>query len=138
MKSHPEEGYKIMKNIPAIKDFLPGMYMHHEMINGKGYPQGLSDEEIPLQAKIVSVADAFDAITIDRPYQKAMSLPDALERIQSFVGTRYDKEVVDALIQACADGQISVGRVKLRSYEKPENLPSASVIVSSSDSNLLN
>ena len=118
MKSHPQQGYKIMKNIPAMKEFLPGMYMHHEMVNGKGYPQGLKDEEIPLQAKIVSVADTFDAMTIDRPYQKGMKLPDALERIKSFVGTRYDLKVVDALIRACADGQIGVGTVKLRNHSQ--------------------
>jgi HAMP domain-containing protein len=77
MKTHPQKGYKIMSQIPAMKDFLPGMYMHHEMVNGKGYPQGLTDEQIPLQAKIVSVADTFDAMTIDRPYSKGMLLPDA-------------------------------------------------------------
>lgn len=118
MKTHPQQGYKIMKNIPAMKEFLPGMYMHHEMVNGKGYPQGLEDEEIPLQGKIVSVADTFDAMTIDRPYQKGMCLEDALETIKSFVGTRYDLRVVDALIRACADGQIGVGRVQLKSFNK--------------------
>jgi HD-GYP domain-containing protein (c-di-GMP phosphodiesterase class II) len=118
MKTHPQQGYKIMKNIPAMKEFLPGMYMHHEMVNGEGYPQGLKDEEIPLQAKIVSVADTFDAMTIDRPYQKGMGLEDALERIKTFVGTRYDLKVVDALIKACAEGQIGVGRVKLKTFEK--------------------
>ncbi len=117
MKTHPQAGYKIMKNIPAMKDFLPGMYMHHEMVNGKGYPQGLSDDEIPLQAKIVSVADTFDAMTIDRPYQKGMELGAALDRIKEFVGTRYDIKVVDALIRACADGQIGVGRVKLKNFK---------------------
>lgn len=123
MKTHPQAGYKIMKNIPAMKDFLPGMYMHHEMVNGKGYPQGLSDDEIPLQAKIVSVADTFDAMTIDRPYQKGMELGAALDRIKEFVGTRYDIHVVDALIRACAEGQIGVGRVKLNNFKtkpKPE------------------
>ncbi len=120
MKTHPQEGYKIMKNIPAMAEFLPGMYMHHEMVNGMGYPQGLSDEEIPLQAKIVSVADTFDAMTIDRPYQKGMDLPEAIERIKTFVGTRYDIHVVNALIEACADGQIGVGRVKLNNH-KPGN-----------------
>lgn len=116
MKTHPQAGYKIMKNIPAMKDFLPGMYMHHEMVNGKGYPQGLEDDEIPLQAKIVSVADTFDAMTIDRPYQKGMELGAALDRIKEFVGTRYDIMVVDALIKACAEGQIGVGRVKLKKF----------------------
>lgn len=120
MKTHPQQGYKIMKNIPAMKEFLPGMYMHHEMVNGKGYPQGLEDEQIPLQAKIVSVADTFDAMTIDRPYQKGMDLPDAIERIKSFVGTRYDLRVVDALISACADGQIGVGRVQLKNFKEAD------------------
>ncbi|MET0753432.1 MAG: HD domain-containing phosphohydrolase, partial [Pyrinomonadaceae bacterium] len=117
MKSHPKAGFKIMSQIPAMKEFLPGMYMHHEMVNGEGYPQGLKGEEIPLQAKIVSVADTFDAMTIDRPYSKGMTLPDALDRIKSFVGTRYDGKVVEALVQACADGQIGIGTVKLKSIK---------------------
>jgi len=118
MKTHPQQGYKIMKNIPAMEEFLPGMYMHHEMVNGKGYPQGLKDEEIPLQAKIVSVADTFDAMTIDRPYSKGMNLKQALEIIESYVGVRYDAKVVAALRQACADGQIGVGRVKLKEFNR--------------------
>jgi HD-GYP domain-containing protein (c-di-GMP phosphodiesterase class II) len=112
MKTHPVKGYKIMSQIPAMKDFLPGMYMHHEMVNGKGYPQGLTDEQIPLQAKIVSVADTFDAMTIDRPYQKGMLLPDALKTIKTFVGTRYDAEVVEALIRGCEAGEIGQGVVR--------------------------
>jgi HD-GYP domain-containing protein (c-di-GMP phosphodiesterase class II) len=110
-----------MSQIPAMKEFLPGMYMHHEMVNGQGYPQGLKGNEIPLQAKIVSVADTFDAMTIDRPYSKGMNLPDALDRIRSFVGTRYDGKVVEALVEACADGQIGIGTVRLNPKFKTEN-----------------
>jgi HD-GYP domain-containing protein (c-di-GMP phosphodiesterase class II) len=106
MKTHPQRGFKIMSQIPAMKEFLPGMYMHHEMVNGEGYPQGLRDDQIPLQAKIVSVADTFDAMTTDRPYQKGMNLDDALNRIRSFVGTRYDGKVVEALVHACAEGSV--------------------------------
>lgn len=112
MKTHPVRGYKIMSQIPAMKDFLPGMYMHHEMVNGKGYPQGLTDEQIPLQAKIVSVADTFDAMTIDRPYSKGMLLPEALKRIGEFVGTRYDAKVVEALVRGCESGDIGRGVVQ--------------------------
>jgi HD-GYP domain-containing protein (c-di-GMP phosphodiesterase class II) len=112
MKTHPQKGYKIMSQIPAMKEFLPGMYMHHEMVNGQGYPQGLTDKEIPLQAKIVSVADTFDAMTIDRPYQKGMLLPEALEKIKSMVGTRYDGGVVSALIRGCDAGEIGQGVVR--------------------------
>jgi HD-GYP domain-containing protein (c-di-GMP phosphodiesterase class II) len=112
MKTHPQKGYKIMSQIPAMKEFLPGMYMHHEMVNGQGYPQGLTDKQIPLQAKIVSVADTFDAMTIDRPYQKGMLLPEALQRIKDLVGTRYDASVVNALIRGCDAGEIGQGVVR--------------------------
>ena len=113
MKSHPQKGYKIMSQIPAMKEFLDGMYMHHEMINGEGYPQKLKGDEITLMARIVAVADTFDAMTTDRPYQKAMTLDAAVKRIESFVGTRYDEKVVAALVAACNEGQIQPGRVKL-------------------------
>jgi len=113
MKTHPQKGFKIMSQIPAMKDFLPGMYMHHEMMDGRGYPQGLKGDEIPMQARIVSVADTFDAMTTDRPYQKGMNLEDALSRIKTFIGTRYDGHVVAALVEACEAGQIAPGRARL-------------------------
>ncbi|HAF16420.1 MAG TPA: hypothetical protein DCK93_04845 [Blastocatellia bacterium] len=121
MKQHPQKGYKIMSQIRAMKEFLPGMYMHHEMVNGQGYPQGLKGEQIPLMAKIVAVADTFDAMTTDRPYQQAMKFEDAVKRIESFVGTRYDPAVVTAFVQACDEGQIRPGSVKLKSRTAPEN-----------------
>jgi HD-GYP domain-containing protein (c-di-GMP phosphodiesterase class II) len=109
MKTHPQKGFKIMSQIPAMRDFLPGMYMHHEMINGEGYPQGLRGEQIPMQARIVSVADTFDAMTTERPYQRAMELAAALTRLKSFVGTRYDARVVAAFVAACEAGKIRPG-----------------------------
>jgi len=126
MKGHPQKGYKIMSQIPAMKEFLSGMYMHHEMVNGKGYPQGLKGDEIPLMGKIVAVADTFDAMTTDRPYQKAFKFEEALARIESFVGTRYDPAVVAALSEACREGQIRPGVVKLKkpqSVAKPPENP---------------
>jgi putative nucleotidyltransferase with HDIG domain len=125
MKQHPQKGYKIMSQIRAMKEFLPGMYMHHEMVNGQGYPQGLKGDEIPLMAKVVAVADTFDAMTTDRPYQQAMKFEDAVARIQSFVGTRYDAVVVSAFVEACEDGQIRPGSVKLKSRTAPETKISA-------------
>ncbi|MDT7540950.1 MAG: hypothetical protein QOE33_854 [Acidobacteriota bacterium] len=123
MKGHPQKGFKIMSQIPAMRDFLPGMYMHHEMINGQGYPQGLKGEDIPMQARIVSVADTFDAMTTDRPYQKAMNLDEALARIKAFVGTRYDERVVGALIEACEQGQVAPGRARLRPRMPKASMP---------------
>ena len=120
MKLHPQKGYKIMSQIPAMKEFLPGMYMHHEMVNGMGYPQGLTGDQIPLMGLIVAVADTFDAMTTDRPYQKAMKFEDAVERIRSFVGTRYDASVVAAFTEACEDGQIRPGSVRLKKRASAE------------------
>jgi HD-GYP domain-containing protein (c-di-GMP phosphodiesterase class II) len=114
MKTHPQRGYKIMSQIPAMEEFLPGMYMHHEMVNGCGYPRGLKGEQIPLQAKIVSVADTFDAMTIDRPYQKALRLEDALDRISDYINVRYDPAVVEALKVACKAGEVANGIVRQR------------------------
>lgn len=112
MKTHPMKGYKIMSQIPAMEPYLPGMVMHHEMVNGKGYPKGLTGDQIPLQAKIVSVADTFDAMTIDRPYSKGMELQPALERLRSFIGTRYQSDVVEALVDACNAGEVANGIVR--------------------------
>jgi HD-GYP domain-containing protein (c-di-GMP phosphodiesterase class II) len=132
MKQHPQKGYKIMSQIRAMKEFLPGMYMHHEMVNGQGYPQGLKGDEIPLMAKIVAVADTFDAMTTDRPYQQAMKFEDAIMRIQSFVGTRYDPGVVSAFVEACEEGQIRPGSVKLKSRTAPETKAPAPSLETSS------
>jgi HD-GYP domain-containing protein (c-di-GMP phosphodiesterase class II) len=134
MKTHPVKGYKIMSQIPAMKEFLPGMYMHHEMVNGQGYPQGLVGEQIPLQGKIVSVADTFDAMTIDRPYSKGMLLNDALDRIRQLVGTRYDGAVVEALIRGCNSGDIGRGVVQSMantSGEKSVNVGVAKTLIES-------
>jgi HD-GYP domain-containing protein (c-di-GMP phosphodiesterase class II) len=113
MRTHPQKGYKIMSQIPAMRDFLPGMYMHHEMINGEGYPQRLKGDEIPMQARVVSVADTFDAMTTERPYQRAMDLETALTRLKSLVGTRYDGRVVAAFIAACEAGKIRPGVMRV-------------------------
>lgn len=133
MKQHPQKGYKIMSQIAAMKQYLPGMYMHHEMVNGQGYPQGLKGDEIPLMAKIVAVADTFDAMTTDRPYQKAMEFEDAVKRIQSFEGTRYDGTVVLAFVQACEEGQIRPGSVKLKKRNPPESRMPVQSVQSKSD-----
>lgn len=129
MKTHPQKGYKIMSQIPAMKDFLPGMYMHHEMVNGKGYPQGLHGDQIPLQAKIVSVADTFDAMTIDRPYQKGMELGAALERLRSFVGTRYQSDVVEALIEACKVGEVGQGIIRQLAEKRAAEADSEDILL---------
>src|ERR1044072_9439159 len=88
------------------------MSMHYETGDGKSYPQGLKSDEIALMGKIVAVADTFDAMTTDRPYQKAMKFEDAVMRIESFVNTRYDEKIVAAFTAACRDGHIRPSSVR--------------------------
>ena len=104
MKAHPSKGAAIMEAIPQMADIIPGMKWHHEKWEGGGYPDGLKGEEIPLQARIVAVADAFDAMTTTRPYQKAMEVSYVLERLRDMSQKRFDGAVVEALARSHAKG----------------------------------
>jgi putative nucleotidyltransferase with HDIG domain len=104
MKAHPVKGAAIMEAIPQMADIIPGMKYHHEKWEGGGYPDGLKGEEIPLQARIVAVADAFDAMTTTRPYQKAMEVSYVLERLRDMSQKRFDGAVVEALARSHAKG----------------------------------
>jgi HD-GYP domain-containing protein (c-di-GMP phosphodiesterase class II) len=95
-----------MSAIPQLSDVVPGMKHHHEKWEGGGYPDGLKGEEIPLLARIVSVADTFDAMTTTRPYQKAMEITYVVNRIQSLAGTRFDKRITDVLLKAHQNGDL--------------------------------
>lgn len=108
MKGHPEKGAAIMGAIAQLTDVIPGMKYHHEKWSGGGYPEGLSGEEIPMQARIVAIADTFDAMTTNRPYQKAMELNYVVEKIVSFAGSRFDPRVCDAFVRAVKLGEIQI------------------------------
>ncbi len=100
MRRHPEAGARIIKPVKFLKDVADMVRYHQERYDGKGYPKGLRGEEIPLVARIISVADAFDAITSDRPYRKARSVAEAMEEIKKHAGSQFDPAVVEALCQA--------------------------------------
>ncbi|MGA2719250.1 MAG: HD domain-containing phosphohydrolase [Candidatus Acidiferrales bacterium] len=106
MKQHTIKGANIMRPVGQLKDVLPGIELHHERMDGKGYPYGLPAEQIPLMARIIAVADTLDAITTNRPYQSAMDLDFALERIRSLAISRFDPEVVAALESAVQKGML--------------------------------
>lgn len=106
MKTHPVKGAAIMSAIPQLADVIPGMKHHHEKWSGGGYPDGLKGEEIPVQARIVTVADTFDAMTTTRPYQKAMEIDFVIERIKQFSGMRFEPSVVSAFVRAYEKGAI--------------------------------
>jgi HD-GYP domain-containing protein (c-di-GMP phosphodiesterase class II) len=111
MKAHPSKGAAIMETIPQLADIIPGMKWHHEKMEGGGYPDGLKGEQIPLQARIVAVADAFDAMTTTRPYQKAMEVSYVLERLREMSQKRFDGAVVEALVRSHARGDLVPGEV---------------------------
>jgi len=87
MKKHPEIGYRIAQNTPGLSAVAEYILAHHERWDGKGYPRGLKGEEIPLLCRILAVADAFDAMTNDRTYRKAMSREEAIAEIKRNAGT---------------------------------------------------
>jgi putative nucleotidyltransferase with HDIG domain len=106
MKQHTVKGANIMRPVSQLKDVLPGIELHHERLDGGGYPYGLSDDQIPMMARIIAVADTLDAITTNRPYQSAMDLEFALDRIRSLAVSRFDPKVVGALESAVHAGRI--------------------------------
>jgi HD-GYP domain-containing protein (c-di-GMP phosphodiesterase class II) len=108
MKQHPAKGAAIMSGVAQLIDIIPGMKYHHEKWSGGGYPDGLEGESIPMQARIVAIADTFDAMTTNRPYQKAMDLNYVVEKIKSFAGTRFDPRVVDAFVTAVKRGDVQI------------------------------
>jgi putative two-component system response regulator len=104
MKRHPLISAAIVERSSFLKPALPGILHHHEKWDGTGYPYGLKGEEIPHEGRIIAVADAFDAITTDRPYRAGRSFDAAVHELRACVGTHFDGAVVDAFIRALEEG----------------------------------
>lgn len=98
IKEHPEVSEAILRHIASLESFLPVVRHHHEHYDGAGYPDGLSGNSIPLGARIIAVADAFQAMTTDRPYRKAMTVEQALAELQMGAGTQFDPDVVTKFV----------------------------------------
>jgi putative nucleotidyltransferase with HDIG domain len=113
MKTHTTKGANIMRPVSQLKEMLPGIELHHEHMDGRGYPYGLSGPQIPLMARIIAVADTLDAMTTNRPYQSAMDLDYALGRIKALAGSKFDQAVVTALESAVTAGKIRLSAVEV-------------------------
>ena len=113
MKQHTVKGANIMRPVSQLKEMLPGIELHHEHMDGRGYPYGLQGPQIPLMARIIGVADTLDAMTTNRPYQTAMDLDFALERIRSLTGSKFDGVVVTALESAVQHGKLRLSAVEV-------------------------
>jgi len=107
MNRHAEFGSEVLGHIKQLKNVIPGVRGHHERFDGTGYPDGLADGAIPLIARIISVADTFDAMTTDRPYRKGLSNEQAFDELRRCSGTQFDPDVVAAFFAAWEEGALS-------------------------------
>jgi HD-GYP domain-containing protein (c-di-GMP phosphodiesterase class II) len=108
MKTHTTKGANLLSPVAQLKDMIPGIELHHESLDGRGYPRGLKDVEIPLLPRIIAVADTFDALTTNRPYQQAHDPEAALRIIHNLSGKRLDPTAVAALSTIYERGEIRI------------------------------
>jgi HD-GYP domain-containing protein (c-di-GMP phosphodiesterase class II) len=106
IKEHPMIGVNILKSIKELEGAVFGVRYHHERFDGKGYPEGLKGDQIPLIASIITVADSFDAMSTDRPYRKAMDKVEAVNEISHLRGLQFSPVVADAFLELCREGKI--------------------------------
>jgi putative nucleotidyltransferase with HDIG domain len=106
MKSHPLIGFQIIEDISFLKPVVPFILEHHERFDGRGYPRGLKGSGISKEGRILAVADAFDAMTTDRPYRKALAARTAMDELLRVAGTQLDPEMVTAFEKAWRSGKI--------------------------------
>jgi len=111
MKTHTTKGANILRPVKQLKEMLPGIELHHEALDGRGYPYGLQGDQIPLLARVIAVADTFDALTTNRPYQRAYEPKEALRIIHNLAGKRLDPQAVAALTAVYDRGEIRVRRL---------------------------
>lgn len=118
MNSHPYLGLKIIKNIKLFKPAIPYIISHHEYYDGSGYPKGLRAEEIPIEGRILAVADTFDAILSDRPYREGKSAEFAINEIKKYSGKQFDPMIVELFVSIVAEGKIDF----VRMYDREEDI----------------
>jgi len=106
IQKHPAEGKHILDNIPYLEQALPCILHHHERFDGQGYPEKIAGEKIPLPGRIISVADAFDAMTSDRPYREKMDFRSAFRELKKNAGKQFDPEIVEALGKLLKNGRL--------------------------------
>jgi HD-GYP domain-containing protein (c-di-GMP phosphodiesterase class II) len=100
IKQHVTMGYTILVDLKPIRNLLPGVLFHHERWDGKGYPEGLAGEAIPQLARILAVADAYDAMSTNRPYREALPCREVEDRLTKGAGTQWDAKVIDAFVRS--------------------------------------
>jgi len=120
MKTHTTKGAAILRPVEMLKEMIPGIELHHESLDGRGYPHGLKGDEIPLSPRIIMVADCFDAMTTNRPYQAAMDPEYVVRIINSLVNTKFDPRIVNALTAVFERGDFRIRRAAVVNPEQTE------------------
>jgi HD-GYP domain-containing protein (c-di-GMP phosphodiesterase class II) len=110
IKEHPKKGCDILKPLEQLSDSIPGILYHHERWDGDGYPRGLKKQEIPLLARIIAVADTFDALTSERPYRRSRTQQEALKIMQEVSGTQLDPDLVNIFQEVMDLGKEGIHR----------------------------
>ena len=105
IREHPRLGARILLRLAAFRGALPYVLYHHERWDGTGYPTGRAGEQIPLEARVLAVADAFDAMTSDRPYRPALSREEALAEVERCSGTQFDPEIVRIFLDLFSEAE---------------------------------
>src|SRR5215469_10442413 len=118
MKTHTSKGANILRPVAQLKDMIPGIELHHESLDGRGYPYGLKADQIPLMPRIIMVADTFDAMTTNRPYQAAMDPEYVIRIINSLAATKFDPTVVAAMTKVFETGKLRIHRAATVSGEE--------------------
>jgi len=116
IKSHPEKGAGILKYIKAFKDLVPAVYHHHERYDGEGYPEGVKGAAIPLHARIIAIADTFDAMTSSRSYRNALSFRSALSELERNKGVQFDPDIADIFIEILQESPFYFTRFREPEY----------------------
>ena len=135
MKTHTTKGANILRPVTQLAEMLPGIELHHEALNGSGYPYGLQGDQIPLLARVIAVADTFDALTTTRPYQQAHTSEQTLQIINNLAGKRLDPQAVEALLAVFARGEIKLQRFTIRRPIAPQATEPSPVAAASADAN---
>ena len=107
IRRHPEIGYRILSSSNDFSEIAEYVLKHHERLDGKGYPGGFKGKDISMQSRIIAIADAFDAMTSDRPYRKGLRLEDAVAELRRCSGTQFDTELTEMFINMVLDRKLN-------------------------------
>jgi putative nucleotidyltransferase with HDIG domain len=107
IREHPKTGARLLLRVAALRAAIPYVLYHHERWDGRGYPSGKPGEEIPLEARVLAIADAFDAMTSDRPYRRALTRAEALAEVGRCAGTQFDPRIAEVFLELFAEPELA-------------------------------